>query len=201
METVLALITTYGALVLFGSTFLSCLALPVPASLMMLAGGGFVAAGDMTAIDVAAAAYGGAILGDLTGFAIARGLGARLAAWIDGRKARADLFRKANALTDRWGGVGIYLSRWLFSPLGPYVNLTAGLTRFRPLRFLAWDLAGEATWVAIYVGLGFAFADNIAAIADIASNASGLMAGAALTVGLGVILWRKTGKPAHDPHI
>jgi len=195
MDSVYALITTYGAIVLFGATYLSCLALPMPASLMMLAGGGLVAAGDLTVVEVAVAAYGGAILGDLTGFAVARVFGERLETWAAARTSRADLLRKAHRLTDDWGGIGIYLSRWLFSPLGPYVNLTAGLTRFRPLRFLAWDLAGEATWVAIYVGLGFAFADNIAAIADIASNASGLMAGAALTAGLGIILWRKTGKP------
>ena len=46
-ETVFALITTYSVYVIFASAFLSCLMLPLPTSLMMLAGGAFVASGDL----------------------------------------------------------------------------------------------------------------------------------------------------------
>ncbi len=197
MDTVLSLITTYGGLVLFLGTFLSCLALPVPSSLMMLAGGGFVASGDMTLIEVAGAALAGAVLGDWTGYGISRALGARLDNWIRGRRGRATLLDRATRLTDRWGGIGIFLSRWLFSPLGPYVNLTTGITRFPRWRFVIWDLAGEIAWVGIYVGLGMAFADSISAVADIAGNLSGLLAGIAVTAGLGVVVLRRTGKAAN----
>ena len=46
-ELVLAFAADYGVPLLFAVTFLSCLALPVPSSLLMLASGGFAAAGDM----------------------------------------------------------------------------------------------------------------------------------------------------------
>jgi len=46
-DTVFILVANYGSLALFVITFLSCLAVPVPASLMMLTGGAFAASGDM----------------------------------------------------------------------------------------------------------------------------------------------------------
>jgi membrane-associated protein len=44
----LALVPTYGPWLLLACTFLACLALPVPASVLMLGAGSFVAAGDLS---------------------------------------------------------------------------------------------------------------------------------------------------------
>ena len=66
-EVILALAADYGVPLLFCVTFLSCLALPVPSSLLMLASGGFAAAGDLSLPAVAAAAFCGAVIGDNTG--------------------------------------------------------------------------------------------------------------------------------------
>ncbi|MFP4275423.1 MAG: hypothetical protein ACLFRU_10395 [Paracoccaceae bacterium] len=41
--------------------------------------------------------------------------------------------------------------------------------------------------VAVYVGLGRAFAENLGTVAELASDISGLLAGAVVAVGLG--LW------------
>lgn len=69
-DTLLALVPEHGALVLFIATFLSCLAVPIPSSLLMLAAGAFVASGDLAALPVAVAALSGAILGDQVGYGI-----------------------------------------------------------------------------------------------------------------------------------
>ena len=53
IETILALVPTYGLLLVALGTFLSCLALPVPSSLIMLSAGGFAAAGDLVLWQVA----------------------------------------------------------------------------------------------------------------------------------------------------
>lgn len=53
-DTLLQLLATYGAPLLALTTFASCLALPVPSSLMMLAAGAFVASGDLSASSPAA---------------------------------------------------------------------------------------------------------------------------------------------------
>ena len=77
-ETALALVADYGAIILFCVTFLSCLALPVPSSILMLASGSFAATGDLDIVHVAIAAFADAVLGDNTGYVIARLSGDRM---------------------------------------------------------------------------------------------------------------------------
>ena len=67
-ELVLAFAADYGVPLLFVVTLLSCLALPVPSSLLMLASGGFAASGDMSLIVAGLAAFTGAVIGDNLGY-------------------------------------------------------------------------------------------------------------------------------------
>lgn len=188
-------LAVWGTPLLFIATFLSCLAVPVPTSLMMLTAGAFAAAGDLALMWIAISAYVGAILGDQTGFMVGRYGGPRLLAHLEKRPKRAALVKQARDLTDKHGGLGVFLSRWLFSPLGPYANLAGGLVGMSRLRFSLWGAAGEAVWVTLYIGLGYAFADQIAATAQLASDLSGLLAAAAVALGMGLWLrklWRGT---------
>ena len=79
----LAAVPGYGPWLVAAVTFLSCLALPVPASLLMLAAGGFAAAGDLALWQVAGGALAGAVAGDQAG--LLGGAGGRpcpdVAAW------------------------------------------------------------------------------------------------------------------------
>jgi membrane protein DedA with SNARE-associated domain len=189
-EIVLALAADYGVPLLFCVTFLSCLALPVPSSLLMLASGGFAAAGDLSLVAVAAAAFLGAIIGDNLGYWIARSLGDKLERWLAIRPKRAALRRKSEAFMHKWGGSSVFFSCWLVAPLGPYMNYVSGLSRFSWPRFALWGVAGEVFWVGLYVGLGYAFADNMTAIASLLSNLSGFLAAAVIAIGLGIWLAR-----------
>lgn len=184
------LVATQGLWLLALVTYLSCLALPVPASLMMLTGGAFVASGDLIGWQAASAAFAGAVLGDQTGYRLGLAGGRRLSGYLATRPKRAALMAQARALTDRWGGPGVFLSRWLVSPLGPYVNFAGGVTGLGWMRFTAWGAAGEAVWVMLYIGLGYAFASNITAVAEFAGDASGMIAAAVVTLGLGLWLRR-----------
>ncbi|MCG6113157.1 MAG: hypothetical protein MEQ74_13450 [Paracoccus sp.] len=83
---------------------------------------------------------------------------------------RAVVFARARRIVDRWGGVGVFLSTWLFSPLGPYVNLLASVMRMGWARFSFSDTVGEAIWIGVYVGLGYAFSSRIAQLADLLGN-------------------------------
>ncbi len=181
----LALVPTYGLWLLAATTFFSCLALPFPASILMLAAGGFVAAGDLDLIPTLAAAAAGGIVGDQVGFWTGRGLGAPLLLRLRKDPARDKLLAKAVAIMDRRGLVAVFLTRWLFSPLGPWVNLTAGSTRYNWARFTVAGVAGEAVWAGLYVGMGDFFAGNIEAASDMLGSVLGLLAGAAAVVILG----------------
>jgi len=186
-ELVLAFAADYGVPLLLVVTFLSCLALPVPSSLLMLASGGFAAAGDLTLWSVMLAAYAGAIAGDNTGYWIAHRFDLRFSHWLDRNKRRARLRKRAADYMEAYGGISVFFSRWLVAPLGPYVNYVAGLTGFAWPRFALWSAAGELVWVCSYVGLGYLFADNIAAISSLLGNLSGFLA--AVVVAGGLLLW------------
>ena len=67
-EWLLALVPQYGLWLLAATTFLSCLALPFPASILMLTAGGFAAAGDLILWQALLAAAGGGIAGDQLGY-------------------------------------------------------------------------------------------------------------------------------------
>ena len=88
------------------------------------------------------------------------------------------------------GGVGVFLSTWAVAPLGPWVNLVAGAAGMRWARFTAWDAAGEAIWVAGYVGLGYALGARLPALVELVGDWAGLVSSAAITLILGTMLLR-----------
>lgn len=178
----LALVPQYGLWLLLATTFLSCLMLPLPASVVMLMAGGFAAAGDLGLGPVFLAAASGGVAGDQLGYWTGRLFGARLLRGLRTDPGRDRLLARADAMMDRQGLVAVFLTRWLVSPLGPYVNLIAGSARYPWGRFTLAGLAGEAVWAALYIGAGFAFSGDIVA----ASNAIGSLLG--MIGGLGAVL-------------
>lgn len=189
-ETILDLMTNYGVLILFVVTFLSCLCVPIPSSLMMLAGGSFAATGDLDTTATVAAAYTGAVAGDNTGYFLARTFGTRLSGWLDANPKRSKLRDNAKSFMERKGPVSIFLSCWLVAPLGPYVNLVSGITRFHWAKFALWGALGEIFWVGIYVGLGYAFSDQITTLAGMLGNFSGFLVALLGVFLLGRWLWK-----------
>lgn len=154
-ETLLALVPEYGALLLGLATYLSCLAVPLPSSLLMLAAGAFIASGDLAPAPVALAALGGAVAGDQTGYALGRWIGAPLRARLTRRPATAHLVAQAEFRLHAAATPAVFFTRWLFSALGPYVNLLAGAARLPHARFTLAAAGGEAVWVTAYTGAGY----------------------------------------------
>ncbi len=198
-ESFLTLATSYGLPFLALITSLSCLALPVPVSIVMMLSGSLVASGELDFWQVFFAAYLAALVGDQVGFLIGRVAGAPIIGWLARSPARAALIDKARGQLDKKGWWAVFFSRWLFSPLGPYVNFIGGAAAMNWLKFTAPGAAGELVWVSLYVGLGYFFSSNISAVADLASSASGLLAAGAVAAFLGWRLWialRAGGKAA-----
>jgi membrane protein DedA with SNARE-associated domain len=197
-ETILDLMTSYGVFILFVVTFLSCLCVPIPSSLMMLAGGSFAATGDLNTAATVAAAYTGAVVGDNSGYLLARTFGTRLTDWLDANPKRAKLRDNAKAYMDEKGPISIFLSCWLVAPLGPYVNLVSGITRFNWAKFALWGALGEIFWVGIYIGLGYSFSDQITTLGSLLGNASGFLVALLGVFLLGRWLW-KASAPKRQP--
>jgi membrane-associated protein len=193
----LALVPQYGLWLLAATTFLSCLALPFPASILMLTAGGFAAAGDLVLWQAFMAAAAGGIAGDQLGYWAGRGLGASLLTRLRKDPARDKLLARADALMDRRGVLAVFLSRWLLSPLGPWVNLIAGSTSYGWLRFSLAGVAGESVWAGLYVGAGYGFGGNIEAASEMLGSVLGLVGAVGAVIVLGYWLFNSAqGKAA-----
>lgn len=193
----LALVPQYGLWLLAATTFLSCLALPFPASILMLTAGGFAAAGDLVLWQAFLAAAAGGIAGDQLGYWAGRGLGASLLTRLRKDAARDRLLARADALMDRQGLLAVFLSRWLLSPLGPWVNLIAGSTGYGWLRFTLAGVSGEAVWAGLYVGAGYGFAGNVEAASEMLGSVLGLVGAVGAVIVLGYWLFNSAqGKAA-----
>lgn len=187
-EWLLALVPTYGLWLIGVTTLASCLALPIPASIIMLAAGGFAAAGDLVLWQVIVAALSGAVAGDQMGYLAGRHGGAPLLDRVAKAPARARIIDKARTTMQARGGIAVFLSRWLFSPLGPYVNLISGAMHHDWLRFTLWGILGELVWCGLYVFMGSMFAGNLSAASDMLGSILGLVATGTAVLGLGAWL-------------
>lgn len=186
MTEVFALVSTYGTIIVFASAFLSCLAIPIPTSLMMLTAGAFVATEDLVMWHVFGAAFAGAVLGDQTGFFLGKRGGRALIDRVASSEPRQKVVNKASGFIEKHGGYGVFLSTWLFAPLGPWVNFIAGSAGLSWRKFTIFDTAGEFVWVAIYVGLGYVFAANLSAVASTVGNLVGVVTALAV---IAAMLW------------
>lgn len=184
-DQLLAALLVYGLPVLFGVILICSVGVPFPISLMLVAAGSFVEQGEMKLWQVIAVASIAAVLGDQIGYGLSRWGGRRLIKRISRRIGGEVKIKQAEALTKRWSGAGIFLSRWLVTALGPWVNVTSGIAAYPWRRFLFWDVLGEVLWVVLYVILGYIFSNRVQAIAEILGNLAWVIVGLIVTVILG----------------
>jgi membrane-associated protein len=187
-EMLLQLLPSWGPWLVGLTTLLSCMMVPVPASMVMLAAGAFIGTGDLDLVTTGGAALAGALTGDQVGFWGGRLLRRLLPA---PETTRGRLVTRAQRQLEERGLMAVFLSRWLFSPLGPWVNLVAGATGFALMPFLIAGIAGEAVWVGMYTGLGITFGSNLEAATELASSTLGLLAALAAALALGHWIWRR----------
>lgn len=195
-QTLIALVPEWGAVLIALANLLACMALPIPASLFMLAAGAFVAAGDLDPLPMLLGALAGAVAGDQAGYWLGRGLGPAALARLARRRRAARLVARAVAWLDRRRLPAVFLSRWLVSALGPYINLAAGAARMNWLGFTLPSVAGECLWVGIYIGLGYSFSADIEAMGSVLGNLAAAIGAGVVAVILGRMLWR--GEDAGD---
>jgi membrane-associated protein len=169
-DQLLALVSQYGAPALFGIVAIAAIGLPLPVTLLLLIAGSMISQGAMNLWVAIGAAGAGSILGDQAGYAVGRWGGPKAVARFSsmaGKPGRIEAFaEKAKA----WGGPGIFVTRWLLSPLGPWINLASGAAGYPWHRFFFWDALGEFTGAALYISLGRYFSDRVMALDGVLGN-------------------------------
>ena len=169
-DQLLAALLVYGVPLLFAVIMIAAIGFPFPVSLTLVAAGSFAEQGEMKLLPVIIAASLAAILGDQIGYGLSRWGGRRLINRLTRRLGGEEKIKKAEALTKKWGGPGIFFSRWLVTELGPWLNVTSGVAGYPWRRFIFWDVLGEVLWVVLYVMLGYLFSDRVQYIAEILGN-------------------------------
>jgi membrane-associated protein len=169
-DQLLAELVVYGVPLLFAVVIIASVGVPFPVSLTLVAAGSFAKQGEMSLLPVIIAGSLAAILGDQIGYGLSRWRGRRLINRITRRLGGATKIKKAEALLNKWGGLGIFFSRWLVTELGPWLNVTSGIAGYPWRRFIFWDVLGEVLWVVLYVMLGYVFSDRVQYIAEILGN-------------------------------
>ena len=184
-DQLLAAFLLYGMPALFGVTMITAVGIPLPASLMLVAAGSFVKQGEMKLWQVIIVASTASVLGDLIGYGVARWVGRRLVKRISRKIGGEAKIRKTEALAKRWGGPGIFFSRWLVTPLGPWINVTSGIADYPWRHFILWDVLGEVLWVVLCVMLGYIFSERVQSIAEVLGNLAWVILGFIVAVILG----------------
>jgi membrane-associated protein len=191
-DLLLSYLIIYGSPMLAGALLLGALGIPVPGTLIVIAAGAFVRQGVLDIYSTPSLGLVGAVAGDT----IVYGLGRFARVWIQKRFGQSAVWQKAEAYFRRRGGIAIYLTRWLFTPLAVPTNLIAGSSGYPFWKFLLFDVSGELTWIALYGSLGYAFGSQWELISDFISDFSGLLLGIVI-LGAGVyFLFRLRKRPA-----
>jgi membrane-associated protein len=197
-DAAMAFLADYGAFALFAILALGSLGVPLPSSLALLVAGSLVARDQLDLVSIFAWGIAGAVLGDQVGYLIGRlgseGLAERL--------HMADTLSHARTATVRWGAISVFLTRWLLSPLGPGVNIVAGMMAYPWSRFTVWGVFGEAVWVFQFVGLGILFSRSILAVADILGDLTWFLVFAVVAglLGLKILYERRIGSASLQSH-
>lgn len=190
IDTLLALVPLYGLVLIAGVVSVSCLAVPLPSSMLVMASGGFAAAGDLVLWQVIAVAFCGFVIGDQTAYGIARWGGPKLLERLKAKPSRAGLVARAEALVDRWGAAAVIFARTIIAPMGPWTSYIGGAAGLRWLTFTAAAILGAAIWSTGYALIGYYFADQISTIASMIVDGAGITLAGAVALGTGWWLWR-----------
>jgi membrane-associated protein len=169
-DQLLAAVSQYGAPALFGILAIAAVGLPLPVTLLLLIAGSMISQGAMNLWLAIGAAGAGSILGDQAGYAIGRWGGPKAVARISSLLGKKGSVEAVEARARAWGGPGIFVTRWLLSPLGPWINLASGAAGYPWHRFLFWDALGELTGAALYISLGRYFSDRVIALDGVLGN-------------------------------
>lgn len=173
------LVHGYPAIAL--TLMLGAIGVPLPSGLSMIVAGSLAAQGQMNWSLVAVVATVSSVAGDVAGYGLGRALGAdaidRRGRWLG---ITADRRRRVERLLERWGAIGVLLSRSLVSVLSSTVNLIAGAGRYRLASFVALALVGRAAWATAYLGIGYLGSGVFEPAADFLASLSGLLVALAL---------------------
>ncbi len=197
LNQLLTFILIYGYPVIIGIFVLAYLGIPVPLSAAILASGAFTSSNTLNLYILLPLVFILSFLGDTTHYFIGKKWGNMLVAKYP--KKLGLITGKQKGLKNffnNWGGLLIFTSRWLITPLGIPVNLISGLNSYSFTKYLFWVGTGEFLWTGIYIFLGRYLGGNWGSILEYTNQAPYLFLsalGGVLFIAFGIKFWKSKG--------
>lgn len=176
----------YGAIILALVLLAGGMGIPLPGTLMVIVAGAFVRQGIMDLAPTMLLGLIGIVVGDSLSYA----MGHYAKGWVRRKFGGNKNWLSAQKAFEKRGGIAIYLTRFLITPLALPTNLIAGSSDYTYKRFLVYVLAGEATWLLLFGGLGYAFGSQWEVINQLISDSSGFVLGIVALIA-SAYFWRR----------
>ena len=164
MNETLTFLIRHGYTVLFVWVFAEQVGLPLPAVPILIAAGALAGIGKMSLLAAASLALIAAVLSDGIWYELGRRRGVKVLQFLCRVSLEPDsCVRRTENVFTRHGAKSLLIAKFIpgFSTAAPPL---AGVFHMRPMRFLIWDALGTLLWAGGFIGLGYAFSNQIDAV-------------------------------------
>jgi membrane protein DedA with SNARE-associated domain len=173
MESLDPFIRAYGYPAVFGGMVIQQVVPPIPGEPLLLGVGALAGNGRFSLWLVVLFALAGSVVGDFIWYEIGRRGRHRIFKWLCRVSIEPDAcVRRAQDTLARRGASALLIGKVVpaFNGIAQPLAGALGMSR---LRFLIADLLGGILWVGLYIGLGYAFRDQLATAALLANRLGG----------------------------
>jgi membrane protein DedA with SNARE-associated domain/rhodanese-related sulfurtransferase len=166
MNEMVAFLAKHGYWILFLSVLGRQACLPVPANLLLLAGGALVGLGRLSFVNIIAVSVLAFVVADLAWYEAGRRWGSKTLHFICG--STRDPTACVGKMTERFNHYGanvLLISKFIIG-LDAVAAPMAGISGTERPRFLALDGTGALLWSCAFTALGWAFSDQLDRVAS-----------------------------------
>src|SRR5712692_2710065 len=166
MKQTLEFLVRHGYAVLFVWVFVEQVGLPLPSVPLLLAAGALAGTGRLNLALVVLVPAVAAIFSDAIWYELGRRRGVKVLRLLCRISLEPDsCVRRTEDVFARQGARSLVLAKFI-PGLSTAAPPLAGIFGMRLDRFLLFDALGTLLWVSVYVGLGFAFSNQLERVAD-----------------------------------
>jgi membrane protein DedA with SNARE-associated domain len=170
MDDLIQFVARYCYLVVFLGVFVEQIGIPLPSNFLLIIAGALAGSGQVELSVVILLTVLAALVGNTIWFDIGRRRGFQVLGFL----CRISLepgycVSNAKRIFLRHGERSLLIAKFVpgFSMFAPPL---AGATGMSLSRFLVFDTLGSLLWAIVFVGLGYAFSDQLETVVDFASN-------------------------------
>lgn len=190
----LELLIRYSYALVFATVLAEQVGLPIPSEPLLLAAGGLVGSGHLSAAVVVAAAAAASLIGDTAWYWIGRIGGPRVLGWLCRLSLEPDsCVRRTERTFDTYGARSLVFAKFVpgLSTVAPPL---AGIVRMPMRDFLVFSAISGVVWAGAYLAVGWVFSAQIEIAASYLEEL-GAKAFALLAAAVGCyIAWKYIGR-------